>query len=315
MQIMTDAVYHARYVVCFSETIKDRALFLWPNLCPERLKVISQAVETAPSQFDLLSHLREEQPDLACLQSPDTLKLFLLVAGIRPVKNPTYLVSAFQEWHSREENVLLVVIGHRLNQEYVSKVFEPAVNKSPGVVYLPGLPMEDVHAALTQATALVNTSDSEGMCLSILEAMKLGLPVLARDIPANCAIVSNGLTGLLFDSPQMFLEKAQLLLSSSDVRQTLVTNARRYVNDQHNMEKERHAYISLLQQCIAEVMGGAHLVQGAGSAECRGCGDNPRHEFCLAMSHKEVTTSSRSNDNKDLSRIRKEGATSSIKSD
>lgn len=35
------------------------------------------------------------------------------------------------------------------------------------------------------------------------QAMDLGIPVLARDIPGNAAVVQHELTGLLYSSPQV----------------------------------------------------------------------------------------------------------------
>lgn len=38
---------------------------------------------------------------------------------------------------------------------------------------------------------------------SVLQAMDLGVPVLARHIPGNAAVVTHEVTGLLFSDPQV----------------------------------------------------------------------------------------------------------------
>ena len=43
-----------------------------------------------------------------------------------------------------------------------------------------------------QARVVLNTSTSEGMCNSLLEAMLVGTPVLARANPGNAALLGHG---------------------------------------------------------------------------------------------------------------------------
>ena len=50
-------------------------------------------------------------------------------------------------------------------------------------------------------TVVVNSSDSEGQCNALLEAMLAGVPVLARDNPGNSALIEHGVTGWLWHSP------------------------------------------------------------------------------------------------------------------
>lgn len=38
-------------------------------------------------------------------------------------------------------------------------------------MYIPGLPLADAHAAIEQSFAFINSSNSEGMALAILEVM------------------------------------------------------------------------------------------------------------------------------------------------
>lgn len=42
-------------------------------------------------------------------------------------------------------------------------------NSLSGVIFIPGLPLTDAHAAIQQSFAYINCSNSEGMALAILE--------------------------------------------------------------------------------------------------------------------------------------------------
>lgn len=65
-----------------------------------------------------------------------------------------------------------------------------------GLVYLTG-PFDDVEEFLQAADLFVLPSLEEGMSLALLEAMASGLPVIASAIPANEALVEDGVHGRL----------------------------------------------------------------------------------------------------------------------
>merc|ERR1711959_708815 len=79
-------------------------------------------------------------------------------------------------------------------------------------MYCGALPRTELHAAMLAADAVLNTSISEGMCNSLLEAMLLGTPVIARNNLGNAALISDGVTGLLFDTPAELVKKAEGML-------------------------------------------------------------------------------------------------------
>ena len=53
---------------------------------------------------------------------------------------------------------------------------------------------------------------SEGMSGVLLEAMSLGVPVLARNNAGNATIIEHGRTGLLFGTPGEFVVLARALV-------------------------------------------------------------------------------------------------------
>ena len=57
---------------------------------------------------------------------------------------------------------------------------------------------------------VLNTSTSEGMCNSLLEAMLVNTPVLARANPGNAALLGRGDTiGLLFETADELVQRAE----------------------------------------------------------------------------------------------------------
>ncbi|XP_015422711.1 PREDICTED: glycosyltransferase 1 domain-containing protein 1, partial [Myotis davidii] len=127
--------------------------------------------------------------------------------------------------------------------QWVDPVFtrevKAKVERSAGVRLLPEMPQGDLHAAEKNCLALVNSSLSEGMSAAILEAMDLEVPVLARNIPGNAAVVQHGVTGLLFSDPQEFVQLARRLVRDPELGAELVAQGREYVRTRHSWQAER----------------------------------------------------------------------------
>jgi glycosyltransferase involved in cell wall biosynthesis len=89
------------------------------------------------------------------------------------------------------------------------------------------------------AFAMLSTSRWEGLPLALLEAMALGVPVVASDVVGNCDAVRHGETGYLFDLAQPE-EAARRLLELSKSRaewMTLSQGARRRVEEEFSDSK------------------------------------------------------------------------------
>ncbi|XP_070205018.1 glycosyltransferase 1 domain-containing protein 1-like isoform X1 [Littorina saxatilis] len=244
MTVMTSAVNRAGCVISFCDSLQKKASALWPNLPPSQMTVITQAVITKPSVFSLHRHLQDNN---GICDSEDR-HIFLLVGAVRAVKNPIYLMETFTELHRVNQKILYVIIGPVSDERYYNEEFQPALQRSEGVVYIPGLLFEDTHKAMHQCFALVNSSESEGMSLAILEAMQLNTPVLARNIPGNSAVIQDGQNGLLFSTPQECGKKALRLLSDDTYRAQLVFSAGEYVAVHHSLKQEEAAYVNIVQQ-------------------------------------------------------------------
>ncbi|XP_049722190.1 glycosyltransferase 1 domain-containing protein 1 isoform X2 [Elephas maximus indicus] len=208
-----------------------------------KIYVQSQGITTTPNAaFNWNTFLQHAEIN----QSADNLHVFLLVCGLRQVKDPLYLVNAFSEWHQEEPNVYMVIVGPEVDPVFTREV-KAKVKRSPGVRLIGHMPREDLHAVVKNCSAVVNSSVSEGMSAAVLEAMDLGVLVLARNIPGNAAVVEHRVTGLLFSDPQEFVQLAKSLLSNPALEREIVANGREYVRTHHSWQAERATYQSLVR--------------------------------------------------------------------
>ncbi|XP_062890663.1 glycosyltransferase 1 domain-containing protein 1 [Mobula hypostoma] len=244
-EVMGTILQKARFVVAFTEQLKKTAELHWP-LAGNKIHVQPQGVVTKPcAKFNWGEFLQNSGIQFT---SSDPY-IFLLVCGLRRVKDPLYLVDAFSAWHEREPCVYLIIIGPEADAVFAQQV-KAKVKGAHGVYLVSEKPQIELHAAMRDSFAVVNSSISEGMSATILEAMDLKVPVLARNIPGNRAIVKHEHTGLLYAHPQEFVELSKRLMSDSGLKRSIMTKAKDYVEKHHSRNSEKKTYQELVSELL-----------------------------------------------------------------
>ncbi|CAJ1068054.1 glycosyltransferase 1 domain-containing protein 1 isoform X2 [Xyrichtys novacula] len=244
--VMEQVLLKARFAVAFTDKLKEEAeLFLLSQ--SSKIYVQPQGIQTeAAEQFCWTEFLKSSG---VSSQRGDELRVFLLVCGLRRVKDPLYLVEVFSEWHCEDPLNVLVIIGPKIDPALTVEV-EAVTQRTAGVFLAQERSQQELHAAVKRCFAVVNSSVSEGMSAAILEAMDLGVPVLARDIPGNAAVVQHEFTGLLYSTPQEFVHQSQRLLSDQALRERVVRNGKLYVEEHHSLKQERETYQQLVDSLL-----------------------------------------------------------------
>ena len=145
--------------------------------------------------FDVADDAPSPPPPLPLHEAcgvPTSMPVFLLPAGLRPVKDMLWAVDAIDAVGAGSANAsppfVLAIVGPSLDDKYRDAVVE-RLGRSKNVVLIP--PVDRAHTVgyMRAATAVVNTSKSEGQSGAILEAAAAGVPIIARDIPGNRALL------------------------------------------------------------------------------------------------------------------------------
>ncbi|XP_062855630.1 glycosyltransferase 1 domain-containing protein 1 [Trichomycterus rosablanca] len=241
--MMKDVLQRARFAVAFTKEMKQKAES-YLKCDSNKISIQAQGIETRiSSDFSWRDFLHSSGVEV---DQVDDLHVFLLVCGLRRVKDPLYLLNAFSEWHSQNPLVIFIIIGPKVDPAFSTEV-EECVKRTDGVYLAAERNQEELHAVMKKSFALVNSSISEGMSAAILEAMNLGVPVLARDIPGNAAIIQHEHNGLLFSSPEEFVLLSKRLLSDQELQENLRVSGKCYVMEKHNAAQERSMYHKLIE--------------------------------------------------------------------
>ena len=121
--------------------------------------------------------------------------------------------------------------------------------KSLKNIYLMGT-QKNVFTFLRKSDIYLSTSLYEGLPISIIEAMSIGLPIIASDVIGNCDAVIHGKSGYLYKLGEvdMAVNYLKKLLNSSELRMKLGKNSHNIQRTIFSLEKMINQYVDLYEK-------------------------------------------------------------------
>ncbi len=171
----------------------------------------------------------------------------LLIPGAgRPEKGALEaleLVDALQAF----KPVHLAIVGPSRDDVYWARVMT-RLEAAPWASWYGPVPPAEMPRWYRAADVVINTSLTEGLSNALLEALAVGRPVLARDIPGNRSLLEPGAVGRLFDQPDEFVREAAELLENPGEAEALGRRARAYVLEHFHAADELARFQALYQE-------------------------------------------------------------------
>jgi glycosyltransferase involved in cell wall biosynthesis len=162
------------------------------------------------------------------------------VANFRRVKNHACLIRAFRSLAAVRNNVCLVLVGkgypgdtENTEKEIMELVLSYGLERK---VIFTGY-RENVGELLPAFDLFCLPSFSEGLPLSVLEAMARRVPVVGSDVRGIREVVLQGETGMLFPSNDdgALAQVLQALMENKALRQRLAENGFLFVEREHGL--------------------------------------------------------------------------------
>lgn len=176
--------------------------------------------------------LAADQPVIGC------------VGRLESVKGHTYLIRAARAVCQRHLRAMFVLAGQgQLREALEREVSELGLSQNVSFLGY----RDDVSSVLAALDIFVLPSLSEGLPLSLLEAMAAGTPVVASNVGGIPEVISDGYSGLLADSGDAasIAGKLLALLDNPALGKTLAKNARAVVLDRFGIDAMVCAYEEL----------------------------------------------------------------------
>ncbi len=159
-------------------------------------------------------------------------KKIISVCRLTEQKNIDLLIDAFYDLREKYKEYKLIIYGEGLLRDKLEDKI--AKLKLTDQVKLPGI-VDDVADKIYDSSLFVLTSNYEGIPNALIEAMVLGLPVIATDCPCGGPrmFIKNGENGYLINvnDKEDLKKKIQLILDNTDIQNKISINAKKIINE------------------------------------------------------------------------------------
>jgi L-malate glycosyltransferase len=237
---MVEVVDYASRIVLLTEDAGERLAAQYPS-AGQKSQVINLGI-------DLPSSAGKTRADFGFA---DDEFVFLLVAGVRGVKRPLDALAPLSRVHEQYQNVRFVLAGAVLDQELFRHVQE-SFAATDFARYIGEFPYEEVSDLYRAGDVVMNTSSSEGLSHALLEAMSVGRPIFASNVPGNRDLIVDGVNGFLYASEDEFVEKATLLCTNDAVRERVQKGALQTIEELYSATREREAFLKMYNEVLQE---------------------------------------------------------------
>lgn len=215
-----------------------------------RIDVVHNGIEPCPEPTEEDRASAREQLGIA----PDR-PVAMQVARFHPVKDHGTALRAWSIVHEQLPDALLVLVGDGPERDHLE-----ALTKTLGLqdaVKFTGA-VDNARQLIPAADLCMLTSLSEGLSVTLLEAMAAGKPIVATDVGGNPEAVEHGKTGLL--APRGDIEAiasaiAQLLPNAPYTARTLGQAGRERLFNHFTADRMHAAYAQHYESLAADSHG------------------------------------------------------------
>ena len=235
------ASYFSRFIVPVSKDAEQVCLDV-EHIRPAKIRLIRNGIE-----FEQFFHRETREVTREIFGIPDSTFLIGTVARLAKPKDHGTLIRACVLLLSEGVDFRLLVIGDGpLRKEM--EILARDLGLGTHIVFT-GM-RYDVPDLLAELDLFVLSSVSEGLSISILEAMASRLPIVATDVGGNREVVVEGITGFLTPSgnPVQLAEKIMLLAQDRKLASAMGLSGYQRVKDQFCIRETADRYCILYQE-------------------------------------------------------------------
>ncbi|WP_339800262.1 glycosyltransferase family 4 protein [uncultured Marinobacter sp.] len=173
------------------------------------------------------------------------------IGQLIPRKGIPDLLEAFDQLYQQNPDLKLQLLGDG-RQRAELEAQAAAQQSAPGIEFL-GF-RGDRLELLSRFDLFVMTSSLEGIPRCMMEAMAVGVPVVAYDIPGVDQLVEHGKTGLLapHGDKVALVACCQQVLDNSELAEALTRNARQMIDERYSAARMAREYEALFAELTGQ---------------------------------------------------------------
>lgn len=206
------------------------------------LQVISNGVKV-PAVALLRDRQDRNEGALAALK-------LVSVGRLVPLKGQRRLIQAMAKLVCRFPGIRLYIVGGGELESELKQLAQ--IEKVADHIEFTGA-VDDVSEYLINADIYLSSSQSEGMPVSVLEAMAWRLPVIASDIPGNRSVVKHGETGFLYELGDLddLIATVVQVLNNRELARSVADRARAMVEQHYSACVSEQKHVDMYQAILA----------------------------------------------------------------
>lgn len=164
----------------------------------------------------------------------------------QPAKGIDILLKSWIEIHKKNPEAQLYVVGGGEIEEYNKYIEKLGIG---GSVFFMGK-HQNIYLFLQEAEIIIIPSRREGLSNVLLEAMMLGIPVVASNISGNQDLIVDGVNGMLFDVNNIreLTQDVTTLLANENLRSMFSVKSKELIERKYNINHVAEEYSHLFNE-------------------------------------------------------------------
>lgn len=215
-----------------------RRLLKFNRINEERIKVIYNGIDI--KKFSEINSAQNKK-----IFNFDSSALVIgTIARLAPEKDQFTLIDAFSEVSQKLDNTRLIIVGDGTLRKELESYCRKR-NLANKILFL-GF-RQDIPKILSIFDVFVLSSITEGISLTLLEAMAASRPIVATNVGGNPEIIDNGVTGFLVPpkSPDRMAEAIIKILSDKELAGKMKLAGYKRVKEKFSLDRMTEAYNNL----------------------------------------------------------------------
>ena len=217
----------------------------------EIFPAFSKKVHIIPQAVELMTRNESRNSIRNKYEYTERNVIILLAGGIRSIKNLDYALDACFLIEKQTPHIKLILAGPVIEHNNADHIFGKG-KELKCFSYLGELSQHETRRLMHASDIFLNTSISEGMSGSILEAMAESLPVIATRNSGNAALVDNNENGflVLLNDQEDLIEKLMCLISDKELRDHMGAKGKDKVKKYYTSEQEIDRLLKVYEKVL-----------------------------------------------------------------
>jgi glycosyltransferase involved in cell wall biosynthesis len=185
-------------------------------------------------------------------------KIILFPSGMRKIKDPLFIINQIINFlQKKNSEYICILIGSIYDKNLHDEILNLTKNIKNFKIAT-SIDHKDFMLLLKNSKILLNSSINEGMSNVILESLSNGIPVLARKNEGNCKLITDDYNGFLFETPEEFSEKLEIMLNDNFnsnnnlIAERFIENGKILIKEKFSYEVEKESYKVLLSEIFSK---------------------------------------------------------------